>query len=303
MAEHDATMHDGENVGAMLSRIRQEQGLTLEDVCVALKLTSARVTAIEAEQFASVGAAIYVRGFVRSYAKLLGLPERGFDAQLQSYFDRLEPELVPSHGTRRSVNWGERYSWAFSYLVGTALVLTLIWTVIGFDNDNQKRALAPQETLESVETSAERVAAQAGEAESSPELPVAAASESLIAQPAYANPTVPRSPEQAPVLASLTPFRNDAATAGAFVLNLSAQSWTEITDATGRRVAYGILNGVHSIEGEAPFVVLLGNAGAAQLSVGGQALDIAPFMRANVARFKLEASNGVLQPSAVATLR
>jgi cytoskeleton protein RodZ len=301
MSEHEASIHS-ESVGTVLARTRRQYGLTLEDVSEALKLTSARVAALEADQFSAVGAAIFVRGFVRSYAKLLELPERQFDAQLQRYFDQLEPELVPSHGTRRSVSWGERYSWAFSYLVGTALVLTLIWTVIGFDSDSQKRssALIEEQATPNAEPSPEQIAATAGE--SDPVFSTGLESEVLIVTPDYA-PTINVSRDaQTPVLASLTPFSVDQAPAeSGFTLTLSGQSWTEVLDAAGKRVAYGTLNvGAHRIDGQPPFVVLLGNASAAQLSAAGQAIDVSPFMRANVARFKLEASNGLLKPTLVA---
>lgn len=304
MAEPQSVAHT-EHVGAVLARTREERGLKLEDVCVALKLTAARVAALEAGHFSSVGAPIYVRGFVRSYARLLDLPERSFDARLQEYFDQLEPQLVPSLGTRRSVNWGERYSWAFSYLVGTALVLTLIWTVIGFDSDTQlrgqdagsNRSEPASQIIDSSDTSStdQLFAADLETADATAVAAVDAPAPVVQSHSGTGN-------AQAPVMASLSPFRADSISAErGFVLNLAGKSWTEVHDSRGVRVVYDTLSeGTHRIEGQPPFTVLLGNAGAAQLSSAGQAIDVTPFMRANVARFKLEASGGQLQASEVA---
>lgn len=293
--ESIATEHS--SIGAALRSARIARGLKLEDVSVALKLQAARVHALETDAFSAVGPAIYVRGFVRSYARLVGLPERGFDEALLQHFQAEEPELAPSRGARRSVNWGERYSRTFSYLVGTALVLTLIWTVVGFER-----------VVPGLEERGETTAARASLRATEPADTDAVDERPLFAtglEPVLETPVVATEPAPAAlalargagqpttsVMASLTPFSGPATAAAGpgLLLSLQADSWTEITDAQGRRVIYDTLRaGQHRIAGEAPLVILLGNAGAAELNAAGRSIDLTPFMRANVARFKLEA--------------
>jgi len=57
--------------GARLSAARQELGMTLEQVADQLKLSYRQVQAIESDEFEKLPKMVIVRGFIRSYAKLL----------------------------------------------------------------------------------------------------------------------------------------------------------------------------------------------------------------------------------------
>ena len=96
-------------------------------------------------------------------------------------------------------------------------------------------------------------------------------------RPSPALVVAPLVPQQFPVVASLSPFsgvRAPAADGSAFELTLSGQSWTELTDGNGARVAFGTLQaGSRSFGGQAPYTLLLGNASVAQLRIGGQLLE------------------------------
>jgi cytoskeletal protein RodZ len=52
---------------------REARGLSLEDVHERIHLRTAYLAAIEAEDWSSIGEAVYVRGFIRTYARFLGL--------------------------------------------------------------------------------------------------------------------------------------------------------------------------------------------------------------------------------------
>lgn len=278
------------SIGTALHYARVAGGWTHDDICHQLKLPLATVLALEQDRFSVVGAPVYVRGFVRSYARLVGLSETDLDAQLTAHFAAIEPDLKPSHGARRSISWGERYSWAFSYLVGTALVLTLIWTVIGFESDTQRMASEIAPPPASTTQPVANVDAM-----------FATGLEAAGPQPQPQMPMV-RPLDPPPVMASMSPFSTGeapvvVATDAMFRLALDAPSWVEISDSTGKRVAFGTLEaGSHGFSGTAPFQLLIGNAQAARIEAAGRALDINPFMRANVARFKLEEHGNGLEP-------
>lgn len=291
-AFHD---HDSQgSVGAALAAARVANGWSQDEISHALKLPLATVVALEHDGFTSIGAPVYVRGFVRSYARLLGLPETGFDAHLRAHFEAAEtPTLKPSHGARRSINWGERYSWAFSYLVGTALVLTLIWTIIGFESDSQ-RLLAERATRPDPQAAdVERVPSPDADRVFDAGLESSAGSSEIAALPES------RGLSPAPVMASMSPFssvelsdRNaDSSTGGVpmLQLDLAGTSWVEVYGPESQRVAFGTLPpGTHRFESALPVVVLIGNATGATVSASGRSLDFTPFLRANVARFRIE---------------
>ncbi len=62
-------------VGQALREAREGMGLTLEDVANRLKFAPNQVAALEQEDFARLPEIAFVRGFVRSYARLLQLDE------------------------------------------------------------------------------------------------------------------------------------------------------------------------------------------------------------------------------------
>ena len=61
--------------GALLRERRIHKGLTEENVAAELKITSRLVKAIEEGDMESMPHAVYARGFIRAYAKLLAVDD------------------------------------------------------------------------------------------------------------------------------------------------------------------------------------------------------------------------------------
>jgi cytoskeleton protein RodZ len=59
--------------GALLREARERQGLSLADVARHLKLSQRQVDAIEKDNFAALPGPVFVRGFMRNYARLVAL--------------------------------------------------------------------------------------------------------------------------------------------------------------------------------------------------------------------------------------
>ena len=59
--------------GALLLAERREQGLSLGDVARQLKLSVRQVEALERDEYEAFPGPVFVRGFLRNYAKLLQL--------------------------------------------------------------------------------------------------------------------------------------------------------------------------------------------------------------------------------------
>jgi hypothetical protein len=64
---------DREITGALLREVREAWGLTVEAVAKRTRIMASQLTAIEREEFATLPARVYTRGFVMSYARELGL--------------------------------------------------------------------------------------------------------------------------------------------------------------------------------------------------------------------------------------
>jgi hypothetical protein len=72
-------------------------------------------------------------------------------------------------------------------------------------------------------------------------------------------------------------------------INTSADTWVEVLDADGQHMEMDLLRAGTSREysGKPPYRVLLGRASAVEVWLNGQAVDLAPHTRGNVARVTL----------------
>src|SRR5580693_3690272 len=60
-------------LGDRFRAAREARGLSLSDVSEQIRIRSIYLAAIEEENWSAVGAPVYVRGFLRTYARFLGL--------------------------------------------------------------------------------------------------------------------------------------------------------------------------------------------------------------------------------------
>lgn len=84
--EQSVDPEDGVYDGPVLRRIRLSRGVELEDISVTTKINETYLRFIEENRYQDLPAPVYVRGFLREYAKCLHLdPNR----VTQSYMERL----------------------------------------------------------------------------------------------------------------------------------------------------------------------------------------------------------------------
>lgn len=81
-------------LGTLLEKARQEQGLTIEEMSKRTKIRSQFLQAIEEEQYHLLPGEAYVKPFIRTYTKALGLEEHVM----------LEPDQGPLQASASSEN-------------------------------------------------------------------------------------------------------------------------------------------------------------------------------------------------------
>ena len=71
------------------------------------------------------------------------------------------------------------------------------------------------------------------------------------------------------------------------MLRFDGVSWAEVTDAKGKILLsnLGSPGSEHALDGELPLTVVIGDANKATVEVRGEAFNLLPFTRNNVARF------------------
>jgi cytoskeletal protein RodZ len=81
-------------LGERFRAAREARGLSLSDVAEQIRIRSLYLAAIEEENWNAIGAPVYIRGFLRTYARFLGIdPEEAVAA-----FNRTQPAMPPGLG-------------------------------------------------------------------------------------------------------------------------------------------------------------------------------------------------------------
>lgn len=127
-SENKAVLSVVQTAGAQLSAARIQMGLSLQQVADQLKLSQRQIAALENNQFEDLPKMVIVRGFVRSYAKLLKLdagpiinclPSEAGSAGLET---DLRPTLATPFMESRTPFLGRQDSNNRKYLIGAALL-------------------------------------------------------------------------------------------------------------------------------------------------------------------------------------
>jgi len=303
--------------GAALLAERRSQGLSLGDIARQLKLSVRQVEALERDEYGGFSGSVFVRGFLRNYAKLLRLdPDRLLEAAGESIAPvRVSETALPEmrmaspnqEGQRRILTWG-----AFG-----VLAVVVLFLLASNASKEQRETQLAERPLAPAAPELRPVEAQPAAVSQPPSAPVSALPAPEHAPAAAAGPDVAGAePSESPVAnASIssrravsdspqtgTPPAEEAAPAAKPKLFVSGsgssqirivfedESWVEVRDGSGDTI-FSRLNAPGTerlIRGQPPFVVVVGNAHAVKLLYRGKSIDLGPHTRVDVARVTLE---------------
>ncbi len=312
------------NPGETLRQARENNGWTLAEVAKKLNLTASSLSNLEAGAFDKLPGHTFARGYIRAYAKLLGMDQAALVHEFDLYtgtdangsnvhsLGRIEEPVRISHTILRIVSlllliavigggfiwWQDQTSMRAKDLIGLAPEHV---EVEGADGTTQIHPLDEPEDQAVAEAKVESespVEAQAAAEQtqsSALALPLASApvvSGAAPAEPATSVASAPVAPvAPAPAVSPAVAAVESAPVAGAGKVSVqySADCWTQVTDATGKVLFGGLKRKGENLEvsGKPPLSLRLGFARAAQVTYNGQAVDVAPFTSGETARLKL----------------
>lgn len=321
IAEHEASVAEPLTSGARLRKARESLGLSAEEVAAELRLSVSQIKALEQDDYAELPGATYVRGYLRSYARLVKVDE---DSVLPPIYT--EPVTRSLHAIARPVQRQARSSDRWMRLMSYSLGVLLIGLVIawwrsqgGFDFEKDFLAELPDLSLQQVyrdRTAAEttvkegtpiRITASPAETDITPSEPrapkalasTAAESDKRSTLPVLGKQGQPPNRDEISTQTSTASTARQApaesvTTAGKIVLKFSQASWAEVRDASNERLLHQSFHAGREIEvvGMPPFSVFLGNAGGVRMEYNGKPFDITPHQTGLYARFVIEGAGG-----------
>jgi cytoskeleton protein RodZ len=267
--------------GARLRQAREAAGLTLEAVGQQLRMPVQVVKSLEAEQWDRLGAPVFVRGQLRSYARLLKI-DLGDVLEQSRIGPVVPPQLVSHTHTPRARRIAESLGRRVLYVGITAALAVPVWfaTRGHFDSPSSTPNTASLDVIPAA-------------------VPVVGSAEPASPSPPVAAPAAAPSAPSAPYLASLTPVPRTAAApsapGGALNLHFNGDSWVDIAAPDGSTVEKALIKSgeTRSFSPGQVGRMTLGNASAVEVQQAGTIVDLSPYQRANVARFTVSSDGSV----------
>lgn len=296
--------------GQQLAEARAAKGLSIADVATKLKLTARQVEAMEAEDAQQLPGDVFLRGFVRNYARLLELNLDDLIVPMDAQVAVAETITAPSEGV--TLGSGNLKRWLVVPLVILGVFVIFVAALYQWLRQGED-VLVPQTSMEpspAVVTQPVPLPAGASVPLTVPEVPATTTAAAPDALPAPADALEPPRPQAAPVLASAETPPSAAvrdteaavkpkpaavppvpATTNTHILRFQANqdAWIQVVDGEGRRFSKLVrAGGSDSITGKAPFKLVVGEAAQVRLSYDGHAIDLTPYIGQKVARLTLE---------------
>ncbi|MBP6243063.1 MAG: DUF4115 domain-containing protein [Chromatiaceae bacterium] len=304
--------------GQRLRQARLRRGYDLTQVARDLRLTPERVKAIENEDYPRLPDAVFVVGYVKSYARLLDLdPEALGEAYRAALAPSARKASVPSvpperQATRPSTQPSNRPSkpraYEFRWAGTTALLLVLILALAWWLQRPADQATTIPQVAEKPVADA-LIQPQALKDEAGADTSLAEPPTELLDEPpgdlevieeegegvAAAQTNAPEETLPTATVAnqSQTPPEADVAQVVEkldVVISFTGPTSVDIRDST---MNYGLIGEMdqgdqHLLGGKPPYSLIIGNAAATRIQVGGQPFDFQSVVRGNVARFILD---------------
>ncbi|UNK29345.1 cytoskeleton protein RodZ [Serratia plymuthica] len=311
--------------GQRLRQAREELGLSQQAVAERLCLKMSTVRDIEEDNLSADLASTFVRGYIRSYAKLVRLPEDELLPMLAKQAPLKVAKVAPmqsfSLGKRRKKRdgWLMSFTWLIVFVV---VGLTGAWwwqnhkaqqDEIATMADQSSAQLSQNNEGQSVpltDSNADNSAPLAdngstpvdtGVAPAQQAAPAPAATGSETAQqPAVVSPSQAPLPEttpvaptaQAPLPTGEAGLAAPAEDPNALVMNFSSDCWLQVSDASGKTLFSGTQKsgGKLNLAGTAPYKLTIGAPAAVQIQYQGKPVDLSRFVKSNrVARLTVAA--------------
>ena len=274
--------------GRQLAAARENSGLSVADIAHQLKLSPWQVEALEAGDYRRLPGAVFVRGFIRNYARLVKLDPAALPAGAERQLPRAAqplPEMPPSADI--PFPSGREFGWRKYAIAGLVLLVPVVIFEFYRDDAHEITVKSRQVALPPPQVVAEEKAAETRGGARVPAVSDAIAVASPTVSATTRNePTVVENPR----LAARTARAEHKPGEHVVRFRFEQESWVEIRDRNGSRI-FSQLNPagtVQVVSGLPPLALVVGNAAGVRLMHNDQPVNLAPHIKVDVARLTLE---------------
>jgi len=310
-----------QSTGTRLRNAREQLGLSQQAVAERLCLKVSTVRDIEDDKAPASLASTFLRGYIRSYARLVHIPEEELLPILAKEVPVRVAKMAPMQNMSLGKRRKKRDGWLMSF---TWLVLFVVIGLTGAwwwqnhkaqqeeistmadqssaelnanDSSNSQnvpldtsgaQSQAPDVTADNsqpapaADANAPGATAQTAPAQTAPD-----AQNNAVVSPSQAN--VDNTATAANPATPAAPLPTDqaavtpTASPNALVMNFNADCWLEVTDSTGKKLFSGLQrkDGTLNLEGQAPYKLKIGAPAAVQIQFQGKPVDLSRFIRTN----------------------
>lgn len=302
--------------GERLKNARLAKEFDLARMADRLHLTVDMVEALECDDYSEMPARVFVRGYIRNYARVVELPADSVVGQ----FDQLWPEdeqmvrinkapHLPAD-SRPAKNWAAAMTWLLAI---AGLALFLVWwqgyldrftaPLDGSPATQDSLQAPPQPGDAGLALPAQPAEASEGAEPAEPALlqgsgelqlprplplepPVVDSQAPVEPQVTAVQPTVEAEPVAEPEQASTVAAQAEAPAGPVVTVSFSEDCWVDIRDSSRSFRLFGTMRkgSQKVLEGEPPYKMVLGNAAAVSVLVDGEPFDLTPYSKDNIAR-------------------
>ncbi|EGQ9247880.1 helix-turn-helix domain-containing protein [Vibrio parahaemolyticus] len=314
MTEHENTNEVPLSIeaGTLLKNKRESLGMTQKQVADRLRLRVSVIEDIENNRFESQQVATFTRGYLRSYAKFVGLDEKVVLVALEQTADvkPKEQEIEMQSFSRKTKH--EKHNSRIMLLTWVIAIVIIGISAAWWWQNQQENSLAQVVAEANVETSQpsadeiadidlmteeELIASTPAELAASNNT----ASESSI-NAAQTDEVVPAETEESTTEATQEPVavieaaeevqeESPVVPEGMTLLTMKfkADCWIQVKDTNGRTLVSGTQKPGQDVEltGKAPFKVILGAPEGVTMTFASEPVDLSGYTSGKVARFTL----------------
>ncbi|WES67089.1 cytoskeleton protein RodZ [Superficieibacter sp. HKU1] len=320
--------HEAQTTGVRLRNAREQLGLSQQAVAERLCLKVSTVRDIEEDKAPADLASTFLRGYIRSYARLVHIPEEELLPMMEKQAPVRAAKVAPMQTFALGKQRKKRSGWMMGFITWIIFFVVLSFTGLWWwqNHKAQQEEINTMEAQSSAELNAsdthdQSVPLDTGtppDSEQSNAVPLTTTPDTASAPqttPAPTDSTTPATNAQANAVVApsrtnvdtapaAAPLPTDQAgvtapaDANALIMDFNAECWLEVADATGKKIYSGTQrSGGHlNLNGQLPYKLKIGAPAAVQIQFQGKPVDLSRFVRSNqVARLTLNADQAAAQ--------